>query len=360
MKDRASLDEVIIDRFGRVGVPMKIGPNNLIFVEVEIDNYVIPAYLDTGASHAFLDSRAYEALKGKSDRIAALGLTPVSAAPVQCSNGSEMAIIGKFKTTMHIDDLELTGELQVVQGQPIPLLVGGDVMIASEVCIDYKRGLLFANPSASWIGGRIPTIRESNCARCKERYAPECEPLAAESAVSEKRDHPAAISPSRTPSPALRKGSTKSERKPRRKVVFADEVGGILADSEPASSPAAKIPTPPAVSAADLRSHFTLTLQTNYVVPRHSQSTIWLRVPEVLVESNECVMLEPNEMKLAKRGLLATSVVSRVTGNRAALLVVNMTSNPVTLFKGAQLATLVTVTECDRSVISRPRIDRSR
>ena len=58
---------------------------------------------------------------------------------------------GAFETKLTIGPLLLTGELHVVEGQPIALLIGGDVLSASGVCIDYERRLLFAYPNTGWL-----------------------------------------------------------------------------------------------------------------------------------------------------------------------------------------------------------------
>jgi len=42
---------------------MQFASNNLLYADIEIDGYVLPAYLDTGSSYAFVDGHAFEELR---------------------------------------------------------------------------------------------------------------------------------------------------------------------------------------------------------------------------------------------------------------------------------------------------------
>jgi hypothetical protein len=142
---------IIKDEYGRLGIPFTLGKNNLLFFHVEIEGCFFPAYLDTGGSHAFMDRLAYAALCERNEKIKSRGLKATNVTRVQCANGTWQPVDGAFETNLTIGPLELKGELHVVDGQPIALLIGGDVLSASGICIDYERRLLFAYPNQGWL-----------------------------------------------------------------------------------------------------------------------------------------------------------------------------------------------------------------
>ena len=89
---------LVTDAYGRVGLPFKMGTNNLIYVEVEIDGVKVPTYFDTGASHAYLARNFYQLLLENSKSVSHLGLSPPVVKTVQCSNGTAQNVEGRFRT----------------------------------------------------------------------------------------------------------------------------------------------------------------------------------------------------------------------------------------------------------------------
>src|SRR5574343_2083304 len=80
-------DGVLVrDDWGRVGIPVQFGHDNLIWVDVTMAGYTIPAVVDSGASCAFLDRHAYAALCKHSPSIDALGLRKSRVSFVKSSN----------------------------------------------------------------------------------------------------------------------------------------------------------------------------------------------------------------------------------------------------------------------------------
>jgi len=142
--------EVHQDALGRLGIPFYLGPSNLLSMEVKVGGLVVTAYLDTGGSHAFLEFGAYEALKKINEKVRKNGIYQTDLKQVQCANGTWQPVVGALETEMCLGPLQLKGEIHVVKGQPIPLLVGGSVLAASGVCIDYERRLVFAYPRPDW------------------------------------------------------------------------------------------------------------------------------------------------------------------------------------------------------------------
>ena len=67
-------------------MPLRMTGGNLIALHVNIDDFFIPGFLDTGGSRVFLDSRAYAALCEHSPRIKALERKPAPHATVTCAN----------------------------------------------------------------------------------------------------------------------------------------------------------------------------------------------------------------------------------------------------------------------------------
>ena len=274
------------DAYGRVGLPFKMGTNNLIYVEVEIDGVKVPTYFDTGASHAYLARNFYQLLLENSKSVSQLGLSPPVVKTVQCSNGTAQKVEGRFRTQMQIGPLSLVGEIHVVPTQPIPLLLGGDVLNESGVAIDYHRKLLFAKPYQCWFqpnGSSEPLQRISS----SEQMRP-------------------------TQSSVITKGP--------KQVTFDPN---LIADSQELD--------------------MSLLVQSDQVIPAESQTYVWLELKGGISPYLQEIMVDPNLDVVHDLGLVAVPSVYKAQSNRVPMLALNVTAHPIKVQKGIKLAALSAV-----------------
>jgi hypothetical protein len=151
----------VIDRWGRIGWPFTKQDNKLLFVHVKIENEAIPAYIDTGGSHTFMDRRAYETLCSRCPQVQKLGLSAPAIESVQCSNGTSQAVQGQFTVKCEIGPCGLTCQIHVVDNQPMPILVGGDSLHRNGLKIDYLNKLLFGFPSRTWLNSQFENAEKA-------------------------------------------------------------------------------------------------------------------------------------------------------------------------------------------------------
>ena len=127
---------------------------------VRIGDTTFQALIDSGGSYAFLSRDMYDVLCYRNPEIDKIRLDAPIVPHVQCANGTMQQVFGALKrmrmTIGAPSDEPLTvagpvtlyGDLQVVDGQPVPLLIGGDVLGKNGIAIDYWLRLLygFAEP----------------------------------------------------------------------------------------------------------------------------------------------------------------------------------------------------------------------
>ena len=279
---------------------MPIGRNNLIALEVTIDNTTMPAFIDTGASCAFIDRAAYANLCKASSLIDQQGLRQAKIASVQCSNGNVQHVSGEFTATMKTGPIEMSGDIIVVEKQPIPLLIGGDVLIDNNISIDYLRRLFFGTPAKTHQKKTaVSTMTKTTASKIKT-----------------------------------------AERK---QVRFAAE------DRHPDQPTALTRGVVSKMRQLPYTELHTITAPSNYTVTAESQHILWCEIsqPEHFTSSDQ-FLVEPDEAVMNELGLLATATVATLDNGRIPMALLNITARPIAFEQGRRLAkvTLVKDTAC--------------
>ena len=276
---------------------MPIGRNNLIALDIKIDNMTLPAFIDTGASCAFIDRAAYANLCKASKLIDQQGLRRAKIASVQCSNGNIQHVSGEFTTTMKAGPIEMKGDIIVVEKQPIPLLIGGDVLIDNNISIDYLRRLFFGTPSKQ-------TARNTSISNATM---------------------------------TTNRRKTFAERK---QVRFSENITmTTLPTALPQEVDEIQSELPRLVTTGQ-----TLMAPSDYTVTAESQHILWCEIPNLnQFASFDQFLIEPDKTALHELGLLSTEVVATINSGRVPLTLLNLSAKPIAINKGRRLARAIPV-----------------
>ena len=320
-----------------MGVPMVLNRNKLISYDVRIDGYTIPAFIDTGASCAFMDHSVYVALRKFSPTVAKLGLRPAKVAYVQCANGGQQRVLGEFTAKMRVGPLTLKGDLIVVNKQPIPLLLGGDVLLQNGVSIDYLRRVVFAQSQAETTGPVVNTHVKTRATSRRTQPSAKFLPPIAETIQSTAKIQPAA----RQTLPAVETMKKKLQSTDNSTVKIQPAARQKLPAVEKTKRWARKA-TPFSMTAVHA--------QNSYVVPAESQHIIWCKTPNQDTMAPDSVLVEPDEAMLQSYGLIATATVSHIVKGRVPLQLLILSPKPVTIVQGQRLAHYSTFSEASAFV----------
>jgi hypothetical protein len=112
--------------------------NRLIRVDVVISDVYIGALIDTGASCSFMDRRLWKEIS--SNENGKIKLQPPTIGPIQSATGHHQVGDGSFRWPMTMRDTGATFPVlfNVVDAQPVPLLIGADLLIEMSAIINYR------------------------------------------------------------------------------------------------------------------------------------------------------------------------------------------------------------------------------
>ena len=109
----------------------------MLELDVTIAGVSITATIDTGSTVTLMQADVFDQLQ-RADPSIRLNPESDDALPINCSNGSTQQVLGRAQLTVKSGPIEMTGDILVVRIQPVPLLIGSDILIASGAAIDYK------------------------------------------------------------------------------------------------------------------------------------------------------------------------------------------------------------------------------
>jgi hypothetical protein len=125
-------------------VPFTKLPNKLLLVTATIADITIMSILDTGASCNYMDSRLWDAIHANEpDKIV---LQAATARDVQSSTGHRQTVKGSFSWQIQLGNYKQVALFNVVENQPVPLLIGGDLFEPHNAIIDYGAATLTLHP----------------------------------------------------------------------------------------------------------------------------------------------------------------------------------------------------------------------
>ena len=322
----ASDERLVLDDWGRVGIPFNVGPNKLIGFWIGMGNSRFPAFLDTGASGAFMDSRAYTTLCHENPSFKRSGLRPSPITSIQCSNSAQQGVLGEFQTTISMGAISLCGIITVVKNQPVALLLGGSLFIEAGLCIDYRRWLIFGppTPGVAHCASAIPSESVKTSEKLKTvRFADE--------KASTSQPQPPPLVPSRT---AV---SAKQSETPSVTATSVASVPTELLASDKSESRSDM--------SEDVAPRPTLYAPHDYHVNAESKHVIWCEVPLAQRSFKGELLVEADEATLCELGLVATALVAQIVNGCVPVQLLNLNAVPTFLARGRRLATITAVIE---------------